>query len=174
MEEPEYMVRYLSFDDIFAEGTIKKGDKFDVICSCEALYHSKERTTVLANIKELLVPGGLVYISDVLINADSPAEETAQANARFADSIYGSGKWYETTFDGLGMEKVEVRYDTHHLQRHYGLIRHTATSSKKEEMLGPNGVSKEFYDKTIAGLDVWIKKSAEGHINWGIFIYRNK
>ena len=70
------------------------------------------------------------------------------------------------------MTKLEVSNETPHLQRHYGLIRHTATSSKKEALLGPNGLTQEFYDKTIKGLDVWIVKSAEGHVEWAYFIYR--
>ena len=141
LEEPEYLVRHISFDDLYSEGTIKKGDKFDVISSCEAMLHSADRRAILANVKDLLVPKGVVFISDILVNADSPEEDIAAAKARFSDSTLGSGKEYETNFAELGYEKVSVDYETHHLQRHYGLIRHTATSSKKEEMLGPNGVS---------------------------------
>ena len=70
-------MRQISFDDIYGEGTVKKGDQFDVICSCEALYHSSDRSTVLDNVKELLSPGGIVYISDILKNADSRAEDQA-------------------------------------------------------------------------------------------------
>ena len=66
------MVRHISFDDLYSEGTIKKGDKFDVICSCESLLHSSDRRAVLANVKDLLVPKGVCMISDILVNADSP------------------------------------------------------------------------------------------------------
>ena len=172
LEEPEYLVRHISFDDLFSEGTIKTDDKFDIICSCEALLHSSARVKLLENVKNLLNKDGVVYISDILVNAESPEEEIAQAKARFSDSTLGSGKEYEETFAAIGMEKIHVRYETEHLQRHYGLIRHTATSSKKEELLGPNGLSQEFYDKTIKGLDMWIKQSALGHIHWATFMYK--
>lgn len=172
LDEPEYVVRQISFDDIYGEGTVKKGDQFDIICSCEALYHSKKRGEVISTVKELLLPGGIFYLSDLMENADSPQENRDLVKQRFADSIYGSVKEYCSLLDAVQMEKVEVIEQTYHLQRHYGLIRHTAVTSKKAELLGPGGMSQEFYDKAIAGLDVWIKQSALNHVNWAVFIYR--
>lgn len=155
--EPEFLVRHISFDDLFSEGTISQDDKFDLICSCESLLHSSDRVTLLGNVKSLLNKDGLIFISDILVNAESSPEDIASAKARFSDSTLGSGKEYEETFEKLQMEKIFVKYETEHLQRHYGLIRYTATGSKKEELLGPNGISQEFFEKTIKGLDMWIK-----------------
>lgn len=98
LEEPQYLVRYISFDDIFAEGTITRDDRFDVVVSCEALCHSADRRAVLSNVKNLLVPGGVCFVSDVCVNADSPEEEIATCKARFSDSTFASNKEYETNF----------------------------------------------------------------------------
>lgn len=69
-----------------------------MIFSCDALLHSSDRRGILANIKTLLIPGGVCLISDVLVNADSPAEEIAAAKARFSDSTIGSCQEYENNF----------------------------------------------------------------------------
>ena len=108
-------MRHISFDDLFSEGTIKPDDKFDMICSCEALLHSSNRVKLLENVKNLLNKDGIVYISDILVNAESAEEDIASAKARFSDSTLGSGKEYEDTFERLQMEKIFVRYETEHL-----------------------------------------------------------
>ena len=44
-----------------------------------------------------------------------------------------------------------------------------ATSEKKQELL--ENLSKQFYEKTIKGLDQWINLLAKDHIQYGKYLY---
>ena len=84
----------------------------------------------------------------------------------------GTRAEYEAVLvDGTGLTKKWTSYQTDQLRRHYGLMRHRASTVCKDELLGPNGVTPEDYEARIAGLDVWIKLLAEAHIEWGEFLY---
>lgn len=102
LEEPEFLVRHISFDDLFTEGTITKDDKFDVITSIDSLLHSSNRTVLLENIHNLLNKDGLCFISDILVNSKAPEDQVAAAKARFSDSTLGSDKEYEDLFEKIG------------------------------------------------------------------------
>jgi hypothetical protein len=73
-----------------------------------------------------------------------------------------------------GLTKMWTKYQTDQLRRHYGLMRHRATTICKEQLLGPEGISQESYTERISGLDVWIKLLKESHLEWGEFLYLKK
>lgn len=174
----KYQVKKISFDNLFGEGAFKEGDNFDVILCCDSLLHSKDKAKMARDVNKLLNKDGILYISDLLQNADSPAESRKAIQDRFGNKMYvnmGTRAEYEEVLekDG-GLTKKYARYQTDQMKRHYGLMRYRATTDCKEELLGPNGVTPEDYEKRVKGLDVWIKLLAEAHIEWGEFLYEKK
>ena len=87
----------------------------------------------------------------------------------------GNREEYERVLvEDAGLTKKWTEYQTDQMKRHYGLMRYRASGELKEQLLAPGGVTQEHYDKSVAGLDVWIKLLAEGHIEWGQFLYEKK
>lgn len=56
--------------------------------------------------------------------------------------------------------------------KHYGMVLYSATELKRDELLGPNGVSAQFLDKQIEGLHKWVECGIEGLVQQGWFVYR--
>ena len=51
---------------------------------------------------------------------------------------------------------------------------YTATKYKKDELLGPGGISKEFYDYKVDGVHSWLDYCDANLLEQAYFIYRKE
>jgi len=58
---------------------------------------------------------------------------------------------------------------TEQMGLHYAAVKHKALYEKSEELLGENGVSKEFLDNVVKGLGNWVSAAEDHQIQWGWF-----
>ena len=158
----KFQVRKISFDNLFGEGNFTDADygTFDVVCTCEALLHSEDKGSMALDVSKLLSKDGIFYISDILKNENSTPEEVQKVQDRFGSKMYinnGTRTEYASVLENAGLTKVWTHFEVDQPCRHYGLMRYLATGERKDKLLSSEGVTKEHYDKSVAGLDVWIK-----------------
>lgn len=166
-----FRVSRWSFDDLAG---VPDDDKYDLMVCNDSFLHSTDRDGMIKEFSRILSTGGVAFFSDILQNPNSPDEDLKAIRARFSESTLGTAEEYQELFKKHKFEEIDVSFRTENLQRHYGLVRYSATGPKREQMLHPEtGVTQEFFDKTVAGLDQWLVASAGGHIKHGWFTYRN-
>ena len=74
----------------------------------------------------------------------------------------GNYELYEEVLAGAGLTKVLQDVSSDPIVKHYGMVLYSATEIKREELLGPNGVSPDFLAKQIEGLHKWVECGIEG------------
>lgn len=80
---------------------------------------------------------------------------------------------YDTALQGAGMKKILLEGDNGYgIIAHFGMQLWTATVYKRDELLGPNGVSKEFFDWKMRGIHEWIDFGEKGLLENGMFVYK--
>lgn len=168
--EDVFKVHKLSFDDL----SPLHGSKFDLVIGNECFIHSASRDKLIGTISNLLHKGGILLVSDTLYNARSSEDDLKAIKARFSVCKVATLEEYTELLSKHKFEKISQVMRTENLARHYGLVRYYATGPKKEQMLHhEHGVSKEFFDRTVAGLDQWCTAAAGNHIQHAWFTYRN-
>ena len=85
----------------------------------------------------------------------------------------GSQKVFDETLRACGMTKIICETDGGQaVWRHFGLQLYSATVTKKERLLGPDGVSPEFLAYKVNGLHNWLNLAMNGLIEQGWFVYK--
>ena len=74
----------------------------------------------------------------------------------------GNHELYEKMLTQAGLTKVLQEVSSDPIIKHYGMVLYSATELKREELLGPNGVSPQFLDSQIEGLHKWVECGMEG------------
>jgi len=85
----------------------------------------------------------------------------------------GTKKIYDETLIKCGLNRILCETDKGEaVWRHFGLQLFNATGPKKEQLLGPNGISEEFLAYKVKGLHNWLNLSMNGLIEEGYFAYK--
>ena len=85
----------------------------------------------------------------------------------------GTTKIYDETLQGCGFTKILCESDSGQaIWRHFGQQLHSATVTKKDKLLGPDGVSPEFLAYKVNGLHTWLNLSMNGLIEQGWYVYK--
>ena len=140
--EDKFSVEYASFDDMTYDTAC-----FDVIFSNEAILHSSDKTKLMQEIARMLTKDGICVISDIIESPDADKEKLADVYARLDLNSMGNHVLYEKVLTEAGMTKLVNEVSSTPIINHYGMILYSATEIKREELLGPKGVSKDFLDK---------------------------
>jgi len=54
------------------------------------------------------------------------------------------------------------------------MVKYSALVIKKDELLGAEGITQEFYDKQVNGLGKWIDAGEKDIIQWGWFVFKKE
>lgn len=172
--KPHFNVKLGSFDDIltlYKEGT----DAFDVIISTDAMYHSADKALLVKSMAKLVKKGGMMYFCDYLTNPESPPEVLKKINERFHPSDLYDFKGYEAALAETDMKKVMVKDDTITFRKHVGVQWFLINGAKKAELTDPNnGLTPGFWEIIVPGIKQWLTASADGHMQWGHFLYKKE
>jgi len=95
----------------------------------------------------MLTKDGVCVISDIIESPDADKEKLADVYARLDLNSMGNHALYEKALTEAGMTKLVNEVSSTPIINHYGMVLYSATEIKREELLGPKGVSKDFLDK---------------------------
>lgn len=95
----------------------------------------------------ILSQGGVTVFTDILESTNAPKEVLQPIYDRLDLKDLGTVELYNSCLEEGGLTKLEQFTDTRNLTRHYGSVKYSTLNGCKEELLGENGVGREFYDK---------------------------
>lgn len=160
-------MQYASFDELRYTD-----ESFDVIFSNEAILHSRDKSKLMKEIARMLTKDGICVISDIIEAPDVDRSKLREVYSRLDLESMGNHVLYDQSLTEAGLTQVLQEVSSDPIIKHYGMVLYSATELKRDELLGPDGVSPEFLDKQIEGLHKWIECSIEGLVQQGWFIYR--
>ncbi|EAR22878.1 class I SAM-dependent methyltransferase [Nitrococcus mobilis] len=142
---------------------------FDVVWSQDAILHSGNRRKVLEEVARVLAPGGHFLFTDPMQADDCPAGVLQPILERIHLATLGSPEFYRRTLTELDLEEVSFDIHSDMLAVHYGRVHDELTSC--EERLAEY-VSRDYIERMKHGLQHWIEGGRNGHLTWGIFLFR--
>lgn len=143
---------------------------FDVVWSQDAILHSDRREEVLAEVWRVLKPGGHFVFTDPMQADDVPEGVLQPVYDRLQLNSLGSFAFYREACERLGFETVEQDRLTANLRTHYARVREDMLANY--DKLRDSGASAEYLDKMAVGLEHWVKAADDGHLAWGIQVFR--
>lgn len=158
-------VMHGSFEDIPAED-----NSFDVVWSQDSILHSGNRKKVLEEVDRVLKPGGQFIFTDPMQSDDCPDGVLQPILDRIHLATLGSPGFYDKELKALGFGKLAFDDYTHQLRRHYWRVRQELQNNY--DKLVEVGVSREYIDNMIKGLEHWVNGADNGYLAWGIMHYR--
>ncbi|SIS88953.1 glycine/sarcosine N-methyltransferase [Paracoccus saliphilus] len=153
------------FEDIPEEGA-----SFDVVWSQDAILHSDQRAKVFDEVWRVLKPGGYFIFTDPCQADDVPHGVLQPVYDRLQLNSLGSFRFYREVAEVRGFETLRQDDMAHHLRTHYARVREDLIANY--DKLRENGASAEYLDKMAVGLENWVKAADDGHLAWGIQLFR--
>ncbi|MFC6487481.1 methyltransferase domain-containing protein [Nitratireductor sp. GCM10026969] len=143
---------------------------YDVVWSQDAILHSDQRETVLDEVWRVLKPGGHFVFTDPC-QADNVPEGVLQpVYDRLQLNSLGSFRFYREAAEARGFQVLGQEDMTDQLRTHYDRVREELLVNY--DKLRESGVSTRYLDKMAVGLANWVKAADDGHLAWGIQLFR--
>ena len=147
-------------------------DSFDIVWAQDAILHSAEREKVLTEVARVLKPGGEFVMTDPMAADDCPQEGVLDPILeRIHLPSLGHPSFYIATAEKLGMKDMGFENHSHQLPRHYGRVRAELTRMAPEL---EGKVSEAYIERMKTGLGNWVNGGNNGHLAWGIFLFRKQ
>lgn len=144
---------------------------FDVVWSQDAFLHSGNRRKVMEEVARVLKPGGQFVFTDPMMADDCPKDVLQPILDRIHLETMGSPGFYRETLKDLGFQEVTFEDHSHQLPRHYGRVLKELQSREDEVS---KVVSKDYIERMKKGLQHWVNGGNNGHLAWGIFVFRKQ
>ena len=142
-------------------------DSFHVVWSQEAFLHAADKSKVLSECRRVLVPGGTLVFTDILVRSGTPEAD----RTRIYDRVKSPDMWdlsdYRRTLEGLGLQISRAEDWSEHVARSYGWVRDRVLE-ERHKLLGV--VDSETIDGTVEALGFWVEAARAGKIGWAMFI----
>jgi sarcosine/dimethylglycine N-methyltransferase len=140
------------------------------VWSQDAILHSDQREKVLSEVWRVLKPGGYFVFTDPMQADDADPKSLQPVYDRLQLSSLGSLRFYRQAAEALGFEVLRQDDMTAQLRNHYARVREELLANY--DRLRDNGASPEYLDKMAVGLENWVKAADQGHLAWGIQLFR--
>lgn len=144
-------------------------DTFDVVWSQDAILHSGDRRRVLEEAVRVLRPGGHFIFTDPMQDDDCPRAALEPILARIHLDTLGSPGFYQETLAELGLKELAFDESSEMIATHYSRIREVLT---EQEDKVAQAVSRGYIERMKHGLQHWVEGGRNGHLRWGIFLFR--
>ena len=125
---------------------------------------------MLAEVWRVLKPGGYFVFTDPMQADDADPKALQPVYDRLQLSSLGSPRFYREAASALGFERVSHDDLTAQLRNHYARVREELLANY--DKLRENGASAGYLDKMAVGLENWVKAADQGHLAWGIQLFR--
>jgi cyclopropane fatty-acyl-phospholipid synthase-like methyltransferase len=153
-----------SFEDIpFAD------EQYDAVISQDAILHSGQRATVIAEVARVLKNGGDFVFTDPMQSDDCPPNVLQPVLERIHLDSLGSVKFYTATAAEHGLQQVQVIAMPEQLVLHYSYVLNELQQRHSELS---KTCSTEYIQRMQRGLQHWIAAGKQGYLNWGILHFR--
>ena len=145
--------------------------QFDIAWSEEAILHSGNKPQVFKEVARVLRKGGHFIFTDPMQSDDSPDEVLQPILDRIHLKDLGSVQRYRELAKEVGLEEVLVNEMPEQLTRHYSNVQKElrAQYDKLAEVC-----STEYLDKMDKGLSHWVDGGQNGHLSWGILLFKKQ
>jgi sarcosine/dimethylglycine N-methyltransferase len=144
-------------------------DSFHVVWSQEAFLHAADKAKVLSECRRVLLPGGTLAFTDILVRADTPQAD----RNRIYDRVKSPDMWdlpdYHRALEGLELEILQTEDWSEHVARSYDWVRGQVVENR-EKLL--KLVDAETIDGTVDALKFWVESATAGKIGWAFFVAR--
>lgn len=144
-------------------------DTFEVVWSQDAILHSGDRRRVLEEAVRVLRPGGHFIFTDPMQDDDCPRAALEPILARIHLDTLGSPGFYQETLAELGLKELAFDESSEMIATHYSRIREVLT---EQEDKVAQAVSRGYIERMKHGLQHWVEGGRNGHLRWGIFLFR--
>ena len=110
-------------------------DSFHVVWSQEAFLHAADKSKVLSECSRVLVPGGTLVFTDILVRSGTPEAD----RTRIYDRVKSPDMWdlsdYRQALEGLGLEINRAEDWSEHVARSYAWVRDQVLK-ERDKLLG--------------------------------------
>lgn len=153
-----------NFEDIpFEDNT------FDVVWSQDAILHSGDREKVLREAARVLKSGGHMVFTDPMMTDDCPKDVLQPIFDRINLESLGSPGFYNAAAQRVGFDVVEYVDLDRFLPIHYQRVL-DETEANEDRIKGQ--ISEAYIENMKKGLRYWVEGGLNGHLTWGIFLFR--
>lgn len=148
-----------------------KDELFDVVWSQDSFLHSGDRQLVVQEAVRVLKPGGLFIFTDPMQRPNAPEEALKPVLERILLESMGTVEFYQQAAREEGLETVDFIDLSENLPKHYDRVLREIEIREAEAV---EASGQEYVDRMKTGLRHWIKAGQDGHLQWGILIFRKK
>lgn len=141
---------------------------FDVVWSQDAILHSDQRASVLAEVWRVLKPGGYFLFTDPCQADDVPDDVLQPVYDRLQLNSLASFRFYREAALALGFGLVTQDDLTANLRTHYDRVREELES--QYDALQIKGISTKYLDEMVIGLKNWVSAADQGYLAWGVHL----
>lgn len=139
----------------------------DVVWSQEAFLHGADKNRILSECRRVLVPGGTLIFTDILVRHDTPEAD----RARIYDRLKCPDMWdlddYRAALEQLRFDIRRASDWSRYVARSYGWIRDGVRENYGSLAAR---VGRETVDRTIDALSFWVDAANAGKIGWAFFV----
>jgi|TARA_B110000014_G_scaffold19458_1_gene12600 sarcosine/dimethylglycine N-methyltransferase len=142
-------------------------NSFDVVWSQESFLHGADKSRILSGCQNVLVPGGTLVFTDILVRSGTPDSD----RERIYDRVKSPDMWdfgdYRQALETLNL-KVTLEEDwSNHVARSYGWVRDQVLANRGELL---KLVDAETIDGTVNALSFWVDAAQANKIGWAMFV----
>jgi len=141
---------------------------FDIVWSQDAILHSDQRAQVLSEVWRVLRPNGFFVFTDPCQVDDVPEGALQPVYDRLQLNSLASFRFYRETALAIGFEVERQDNSTEHFHTHYSRVREEL--ERRYDELRQSGVSAQYLDEMLVGLQNWVHAVDEGYLAWGIHL----
>jgi sarcosine/dimethylglycine N-methyltransferase len=140
---------------------------YDVVWSQEAFLHGVDKNAILSECYRVLVPGGALAFTDILVRRATPEAD----RQRIYDRVKSPDMWdlddYKKAIGDQGFRTQQVTDWSQYVGRSYSWVRERL--SENREVLLPR-IGAEAIDRTLDALAFWVASANAGNIGWAFFL----
>lgn len=142
---------------------------WDVVWSQESFLHGVDKRKILSECRRVLVPGGLLAFTDILVRRDTPEADRARIYDRVKSPDIWDTEDYQQAIRELGFELLRTDDWSPNVARSYGWVR-DRVREHRSALLGR--IDAATVDRTIDALTFWVDSANAGKIGWAFFLAR--
>ncbi|HBD84766.1 MAG TPA: hypothetical protein DC056_12215 [Dehalococcoidia bacterium] len=147
---------------------LKYGDEsFNVVWSQEAFLHGADKDTIITESKRVLMPGGTLIFTDLLVKSGTTLSERERIYQRVRTPEMWDVSDYHRSLMDQGFEVIQTQDWSLHVARSYSWIRNQIEENR--EKLSAKLDSQTIHS-TLESLAFWVDSANAGKIGWALLV----
>ncbi len=142
-------------------------ESFDYYWSQEAFLHAADKAAVLREAHRVLVPGGRLVFTDLLVRRGTSGAD----RERIYDRVKSPDMWdaadYREALAALGFRLEQEADWSENVALTYSQVR-AALAAQQATFTARLGA--DYVERTLAALAFWVESAQAGKIGWGYFV----